>query len=491
MSAILTTTFLVSSLSAAAQPIDIGSRLELFIDDYLIDSMDGASLVMHRPMPQEICIVHDQPWEGSGCGYHTIFQDGDLYRMYYKSWEHPANPQTQGKEHPLYTGYAESRDGKVWTKPVLGLFEVMGTKENNLVWIEDGSHCFTPFKDENPACKPGERYKAVSLSDKTHHLHGYVSPDGIHWTELSEPVLTNKVGAFDSQNLVYWDMLGSEYRAYFRTFRDGVRTITTAKSQDFKTWTDVQDIVYQDGLTMAFYTNVIKPYCRAPHIRIGFPARYCDRGWSESMRALPMLEHREARAKFSQRYGTTVTDSVMITSRDGLHFNRWGEAFIRPGLRTGDNWVYGDNYIAWHAVVTKSDMDKAPDELSFYATEGYWTDTYSMLRRYTMRIDGFVSVNGPFAGGEFVTKPLVFDGTKLVLNFSTSAAGSIKLEIQDADGNPVPGYGFDETPLLFGDDLARTVPWKDGKDLTALSGKPVRLRFVLSDADVYSMQFVE
>ena len=207
------------------------------------------------------------------------------------------------------------------------------------------------------------------------------------------------------------------------------------------------------------------------------------------MRALPMREHREARAKFSQRYGTTVTDSVMITSRDCINFHRWGEAFIRPGLRTADNWVYGDNYIAWHAVVTKADMAHAPDELSFYATEGYWTDTYSKLRRYTMRIDGFASLNAPFSGGEMVTKPLVFDGDRLVLNFATSAAGMVQIELQDGAGTPIPGYTMDEAPPVFGDDLARVAPWKDGKDLSALSGTPVRLRFRLSDADVYSMRF--
>lgn len=244
--------------------MDIGSRLELFVDDYLIETMDGAARVMYRPIPKEICIIHDAPWEGSGTGYHTVFQDGDLYRMYYKAWEHTQNPETQGKAHPLYTGYAESKDGKVWEKPKLGLFEVFGTKENNLVWTENGSHCFTPFKDANPACPPETRYKAVSMNDETRHLHGYVSSDGIHWTELPEPVLTSDVGAFDSQNLVFWDTMHGEYRAYFRTFRDGVRTISTAVSQDFKNWGGVQDIVFDDDATMAFYTNVIKPYYRLP-----------------------------------------------------------------------------------------------------------------------------------------------------------------------------------------------------------------------------------
>ncbi len=480
---------LILAQAACADPVDIGSRRELLIDDYLIDTMKNVTLKLHEPVPREIAIVHDEPWEGSGCGYHTIFQDGDLYRMYYKSWEHPANPDTGGKGHPLYAAYAESTDGKTWIKPKLGLHEVHGTKENNLVLVGDGGHCFTPFIDGNPAATPETRYKAVSLSDKTHHLHGYTSPDAIHWTELPEPVLTNKVGAFDSQNLVYWDTLRNEYRAYFRTFRGNVRTITTAASKDFKNWTDVKDIIFNDDYTMAFYTNVIRPYYRAPHIQIGFPARYCDRGWSESMRALPMLEHREARAKFSKRYGTTVTDSVMITSRDTVHFKRWGEAFIRPGLRTGDNWIYGDNYIAWHVVTTKADMVNAPDELSIYSTESYWTKTASHLRRYTLRIDGFVSANGPFTGGELTTKPIIFEGSQLALNYSTSAAGSMRIEIQDETGKAIPGFAMEDCPIIFGDHLDRVIPWKEGKDLAALSGKPVRLRVELKDADLYSFQF--
>ena len=389
----------------------------------------------------------------------------------------------------MYTGYAESHDGKVWTKPKLGLFDAMGTRDNNLVWAEDGSHCFAPFIDENPACKPEERYKAVSRSDKTNNLHGYVSADAIHWTELPEPRLTSQVGAFDSQNLVFWDTVRKEYRCYFRTFRGDVRTITTAVSPDFLHWNDIKDIQFDDKATIAHYTNVIKPYFRAPNILIGFPVRYCDRGWSESMRALPMLKEREGRAKLSERYGTAITDSVMITSRDGVNFHRWGEAFIRPGLRTADNWVYGDNYMAWQAVTTKADMENAPDELSFYSIESYWTGNDSKLRRYTMRMDGFVSINAPFKGGEFVTKPLVFDGTALALNFSTSAAGTIWIELQKADGTPIPGYTMDEAPPIFGDDLARTVPWKDGRNLSEFSGQPVRLRFRMSDADLYAMRF--
>ena len=64
--------------------IDIGSRLELFVDDFLIDRMDGAALTLHKPVPQDVALVNDRSWEGSDIGYVTVFKDGDLYRMYYR-----------------------------------------------------------------------------------------------------------------------------------------------------------------------------------------------------------------------------------------------------------------------------------------------------------------------------------------------------------------------------------------------------------------------
>jgi hypothetical protein len=204
---------------------------------------------------------------------------------------------------------------------------------------------------------------------------------------------------------------------------------------------------------------------------------------------LPELDNRRLRYGASPRYGAATTDTVFMSSRDGLSFRRWGEAFLRPGLRTRDNWSYGDNYAAWHVVQTKSGMADAPDELSLYATESYWTGTSSALRRYTLRMDGFVSINAPLNGGEALTKPLLFAGTQLSLNFATSAAGSIRVEVQNADGAPVPGFTLADAPEIFGDALDRAAPWKDGANLAALAGTPVRLRFVMKDADLYAFRF--
>ena len=77
----------------------------------------------------------------------------------------------------------------------------------------------------------------------------------------------------------------------------------------------------------------------------------------------------------------------------------------------------------------------------------------------------------------------------LVLNYSTSAAGSIRVEIQDADGTPIPGFTLDEFPERYGDEIEGVMEWKGGADVRSLAGRSVRLRFLLKDADVYSLQF--
>lgn len=480
----------------AEKPIEIGSRLELMVDDHLIDKLTGgARFQLHHPTPQEVAIVHDQPWEGSACLYHSVFRDGDLYRMYYYGGQLTVRDGKLIQPFPLVTCYAESRDGIRWVKPKLGLVEFEGSKENNIVLDTgrigkvnaDAGH-IAVFKDTNPDCSPKARYKAIVRSRSPRGLLAFGSPDGLHWSPLADaPVITK--GAFDSQNLAFWDSTRREYRAYLRDFREGRRDIRTATSKDFLHWSNPEWLEYPGAPEEQLYTNQIKPYYRAPHILIGFPTRYVERGWSESMKSLPDLEHRQLRATASQRYGTALTEGLLMTSRDGRTFHRWAEAFLRPGPQRKDTWAYGNKYIAWHAVETPPKIEGAPNELSLYASEGYWTGTSDRLRRYTLRIDGFVSVNAPLKGGELVTKSLTFTGNELLINLSTSAAGSIRVEIQDAQGKPLPGFSLSDCHEVFGDAIDRAVLWKGSSNVGALADKPVRLRFVLKDADLYSLRF--
>ena len=505
-------TFPIGATAAndASEVIDVGSRRELFVDRLLIDRLlGGAEQRMHHPIPREISLVHDEPWEGTGSGYHSLFHDGERYRLYYKAWHlEVAQGKLSTNRHPLFCCYSESDDGIHWRKPALGLHEFQGSDQNNIVMVSepvgplnvDAGHPAV-FKDDNPDVSDDARFKAIFRSSKPNGLLPFKSPDGLRWSPMTDAPVLSGLGAFDSQNLAFWDPNIGKYRAYWRIFTAGVttdeqwkpagiRAIRTATSDDLIHWGPHTDLSYVDSPPQQLYTNQIKPYHRAPHLLIGLPTRYTDRGWSESMRALPAREQRERRASSVQRYGTAVTDALLMCSRDGTTFTRWNEAFLRPGIERPDAWHYGHQYVAWHLVETKSPLPGAPNELSLYASESYWHGPGSALRRYSLRLDGFVSINAPAGGaGELITKPLSYSGSSLRLNFATSAAGRIRVELQHADGTAVDGFALDDCHDVYGDAVDRPVVWKAGADVSRLSGRPVRLRFVLDDADLFAFRF--
>ena len=148
----------LSSLHAenkgVSSPISIGNRRELFVDNWIIEDLQNAQRRLHHPVAREITIVHDQPWEGNVCYYHTVFRDNDLYRMYYRG-AHSGSRTSHPKsiDHEVVC-YAESNDGIHWEKPNLGLHLFQGSKQNNIVWTGPGTHNFVPFKDSNPNCDP-------------------------------------------------------------------------------------------------------------------------------------------------------------------------------------------------------------------------------------------------------------------------------------------------------------------------------------------------
>ena len=258
-------------------PVDIGSRRELFVDTHLIERLDGsAERRLHHPRPRGVVFVTDRPWEGNTSAYFTIFRDGQLCRMYYRGSHF--DPKTRKATHREVTCYAESRDGIRWRRPELGLVEFAGSRKNNIVWDGVGTHDFVPFKDLSPNCPAEARYKALGRG-RPKAKRGRPTPRGarstraIHFSPMADrPVITR--GAFDSQNLAFWDTVRGEYRAYFRDFRAGRRDIRTATSKDFLHWSEPVWLEYPGAPREHLYTNQIAPYARAPHVFLGFPARY-------------------------------------------------------------------------------------------------------------------------------------------------------------------------------------------------------------------------
>lgn len=448
-------------VDAAESVLALGDRRELFVDDFLIGELRHATFQMHQPEPGEVVLICDRPWEGNISAYYTIFQDDDRYRMYYRGahWDEQAKKST----HPEFACYAESRDGVHWEKPELGLFEFQGSKANNIVWSGPGTHNFTVFKDLNPAAPPESRYKAVasgrSAKSGKYGLLAFHSPDAIHWSLMQEePIITD--GAFDSQNLVFWHPLEKKYFDFHRKGRDGIRDIMSANSTDFLNWTPPTFLDYGDAPREHLYTNAIQPYFRAPHLWLGFPTRF-------------QPAHQQV-------------EPILMTSRDGSRFRRWNEPLIpitAPQDRDGNR----SNYMTW-GLLQLPGKDR---ELSVYATEAYYAGPGSRVRRFTFRTDGFVSVHAGDPTGFLVTKPFTFRGSKLALNFKTARSGSLRVELQDANGKPLDGFALDDCQPLKGDEIEQSVNWTPGRDLSAHAGQPVRLRFSIANAHLFALRFAD
>lgn len=488
-----------ATAACSAEPIEIGSRRELFVDRHLIDRIDGARLTLHRPQAREVAIRFDQPWEGNTSGYPTVLRDGDLFRMIYRGHRMVWDSGKLQMSHSPVVCYAESRDGITWKKPDLRKFPLLGKMAkqvtdplaNNIVWPGSPySGTFVPFLDTRPGCAASEKFKAVGGNYKT-GLHLFTSPDAINWIKSEEAIF--KQGALDSMNVVFWEPRNQQYVLYFRTVVDGMRSISMATSPDLRQWSGPVALEYPGSPLQQMYTNGIQPYYRAPHIRFGFPTRYTARKMTDQLQSLEPVKLRAELTEAYARVGSDLTDGLFMSSRDGIRFHRWDEAFLRPGLQAGpvrSKWMYGDNYQGYGLFETTSRIDGAPNEISMLVSEGYWREGESGLRRYSIRLDGFASVQAPFRGGEVVTKPLVFTGDGLHINYSTSAAGSVRVEIQDSSGTPLPGFTLDDSHEMVGDSVQHTVEWNGSASVKSLANLPVRLRFVLQDADLYSIQFV-
>lgn len=453
---------LLLAILAQEAPVEVGARRELFVDRALVAAVDGgAGLRLQRPEPREVVLVTDAPWEGNTCAYYTVFADEDedgapLFRMYYRGSHHDTEARQATHREVVCT--ATSRDGVAWEKPSLGLVDFAGSRANNVVWDGVGSHNFTVFRDANPACPPDERYKAFGSGTHAGRpaLFAFVSPDGLRWRALGDaPAIT--VGAFDSQNLAFWDGELGAYREYHRHFADGVRAIMTGTSSDFRTWRGPAELLYPDGTpTEHLYTNAVLPYARAPHLLLGFPTRY--------------------------QPANAQVEPILMASRDGRHFERWREPVVpitAPAERDGNR----SNYLAWGVLA----LPGRPDELSVYATEAYYAGPDSRLRRFVYRVDGFASLSADATPGTLVTRPVRVAPGPLRLNYRTREGGEVRVELLAAESAAGEHAVLATSPALRGDETDVAIPALRGP----ADGRAVRLRFRVVNADVFAWRFGE
>lgn len=263
-----------------------------------------------------------------------------------------------------------------------------------------------------------------------------------------------------------------------------IRDIRHATSKDFKTWSEFEFLDFgPDAEDYPLYTNLVRPYERAPHLFVGFPTRYVERReWSPSFNRLPGLSARKAKMQAQPRYGLAITDTAFMISRDGRRFERYDEAFLSPGPEEPNNWIYGDGYPYYGALTLPSPKGRDP-EMAFLVWERDYPGGKTLLNRYHLRLDGFVSYFGTYRPQHLVTRTIRYAGQRLLLNFATSARGGIRLKIRDAE------TGREARSVeIFGDATDREIDFASGS-VAEFAGKPVTLDFELCDAHVYSFKF--
>ena len=482
-------TLMVETTLIEPEIINIQNRREFFWDETMIDvSKTTAKPKIHELVRRESVLTHDEPWEGDCCDFHNFFYDNGLYRMYYLGWD-------SGNPDAINVCYAESKDGIHWVKPQLGLRDFNGSKKNNIILDQTDSHVFLEsffvFKDENPACPPEEKYKGIACDKIGNNriLYCFVSPDGINFKKGW--LLTDK-GEFDSLDVIFWDTISKKYMGYIRDFHNpvvanqpstGIRDIRYMESEDFRNWSDPKILDFGDADDYQLYTNCVSQYYRGEHVFVGFPSRYVERKeWTDTFDKLTGKEKRLARYQDKRRYGLALTDCVFMTSRDGYTWKRYDEAILRPGPEEPNNWVYGNRFPAVGMIEMTGNFPGTDNEISMFVPLNHWTGIPVELYRYTIRTDGFVSYNATYKPQILTTKPFIFEGDDLLINFSTSAIGYMYIKIKDEDGSEINSYE------LFGDKIDRQVGFKDGAP-SQFKGKPVVMEIKMSDADIYSFMF--
>ncbi len=443
---------------------DLTGPWELLLDDHLVATKVNVVRKYHefKKHPNNPLIISDQPWEGGMVRVGSVLpnEDGDGYRMWYSCWTTRNDPD---KGHTLY---ALSKDGIRWDKPKMNLmpWKVTGSTENNIIpgggWV-----LHTPHETD-----PALRYKAIGSAKSG----GYVfkaSSNGLHWATLSKSPIFH---AGDTCR-VMWDPLANKYRGYAKVNAtvSGMRrrAIGYSEGTGFESWPAMRLIMAPDDFDdrwavpgsiqrTHFYVCPVFAY---QNMYIGF---------------LSIFRGEDAEGYF---HGPVFIE--LVTSRDGVHWLRQ-EGDRPPILPCGParSWDHG--------MISAASLVVVGDEMRMYYA-GYdglhdYLPFHSAIGVATLRKDGFASLDGEDNPGTVTTKLLKGLRGKLRLNCE-AGAGLLQVEVLDADGKTVPGYGKMDCNEPRGDGLDQIVTWAEHDELPA-GGAPLRLKFYLKNASLYAFK---
>ena len=475
----------------AANVIDVGDRKQIFLDGLFLESQSGVEIVMHKPHRDgQVLIAPDKPWEREPHGieqriglYSSVLKENGRVRIWYDMERGELSPE-------IRVGYAESEDGIHFTKPNLGLHEVDGSRANNVVISGDRLAGAAVWVD--PRAPQQHRYKTQTKVYPSGQLLMHSSPDGIHWN----PFLNLRMGHIDTQNIIFWDPDFRRYLLYTRLWKDNenkplrFRTVRRLESDDLKTWDSEQVVLEPDerdyGIheksqprtCVDFYGGGIFRYEEADRAYIMFAqSTWAWMDWDEAGLGPATIDVQLAVSRDSKEFRRVGDRSAFLSlGPEGRFDSRFIWAMPNP-IRMGDEiWIY---YVASNRDHTPSNkVDKNADQ------------EMSGIGRATLRLDGWTSVDAGYDAGQFTTPPLTFSGDTLQLNVDAAGGGAVKVELLDQSGAPIPGFAKADARPIARNSVRMPVSWKGNPDLKALAGKPVRIRFHITNASLYAFQFL-
>ena len=417
----------------------------------------------------------------------NLLHDGGRYRLWYRCYH--LQPGA-GESGSYLLRYAESDDGIEWRHPKIGLVEYDGSRDNDIVY--GGPNSPDPrFYNGNvfmdPSAPAAEHYKLFYLSRVPRKLFddsdydipvetvvyrrdenlvsallGAVSPDGLKWSPIPEPLLFQRS---DTQNICYYDAATGKYVAYIRSRVFGRRTIGRSESDDFRRFSLPEVVFWPDAMQAPFdtwYYNGKNMMPGTTDYHIMFPTR-----WSLKD---DRFEFDLAASPDGIIWGFVPGGPVRQPGGAGS----WDAGLIEPGCGMAYLPDERMGMLAYGSPLPH----KHPRRPPLGALGWTWWEK-----------DRLVALKAS-SDASFALHPLTFDGRSVQLNFRTRPSGFVSVEALGPDGAVLPGRSFSDCDMLSGDQLAHVVSWRGKTDLGHADGSPVILRFRLRTAELFAVRFV-
>lgn len=468
--------------STEARKVTTGAA-QIFVDLEDVESLDGVAREFHaaEKHPANPVLRKQKPWEADRGTWGSVGYDPR--ERIFKTWYGGKS----GRQKEYRPGsptdasvlcYATSNDGVEWQRPALGLHEVMGTSENNVVVSDDHHNGMDHW--ESVLIDPLEtddrrRYKAIGWSSfdwdgPRSGIYSMTSPDGLRWTHTPEPVFhyhprkgTDDLGPVgDAQSLMI-DPREQRYVAFLRSLPNRAYSV----SRDFVNWTPPQTAIRarEGEVSNTVYNHMGFAYGER---YVGF-LTYFNRDPRNPLLTVRLLASRDGLA------WDRPTDEPVIDVGGVGQWDRFTNMLTgAPPIRVGERlFIYYRGLANRHKVDGQYEGTDDADR------------TGGGIGLATLRADGFASLAASYAGGRATTKVFRFDGETLHVN-AKADAGRILVEVLDESESPIAGFDRERCRPLVDDKVEQTVRWQDQARLASLQGRPIRLRFHLHNARLFS-----